>query len=520
MTALLHESCLGSKRHSQDVAVAVASSSGADQLSYQELFEIAGSLARDLDRHGVRPGNRLALDLPNGIAFVCALFGGLITGASVAALDPSLKASGLEQHMATLAPAAVITSVSRARRFRGIPAEAQVFVLERRGAQRFELVPLVPDQSRRAHERSPHALQAVEPPPTTPESDCLLIATSGSTSGPKFVRLSHRAALANAKMHIQSLRLSAPPRSLQILPVNYSYGLVASLIGTLSSEGTVVFAEQIDIPSICSAVALRADLCHSTPPFLRFLFENASSEQLDLIRRLRRITIGGDACPLPLRRRIAETLPDSLAYITYGLTEAGPRVATLAPDLFLEQGDSVGLALQGVELRVMRDGVPCAAGTAGNLEIRSPSLMSGYLGDVGGPNAEMVVDGWLRTSEIASVDAHGFLRILGRGDRQVKFRGRRLNPATVEACLTRHPSIVAARVRPGRVGDVERLTAQVYYRAAAEDVARLESELRLQCRRELPAYLVPDEIDLQPSPDYFLKDSFLTIRQDGANNAS
>jgi acyl-CoA synthetase (AMP-forming)/AMP-acid ligase II len=386
-----------------------------------------------------------------------------------------------------------------------------VFVLERRGARRFELAPLVPEK------RSLHVVPAVDPLAITPESDCLLIATSGSASAPKFVRLSHRAVLANTKMHVQSLGLSAPPRSLQILPVNYSYGLVASLLGTLSSEGTVLFT-QIDLPSICSAVALRADLCHSTPPFLRFLFENASSEQLDVIRRLRRITIGGDTCPLPQRRRIAETLPDSLAYITYGLTEAGPRVATLAPELFLEHGDSVGLALQGVELRVMGDGVPSAAGTAGNLEIRSPSLMSGYLEGAGGANAEMIVDGWLRTGEIASVDAGGFLRIVGRGDRQVKFRGRRVNPATVEACLARHPAIAAARVRPVRVGDVEQLTAQVYHRGAA-DVARLEAELRLLCRRELPAYLVPDEIDLQPSPDYFLKDSFLTIRQDGAKNA-
>jgi acyl-coenzyme A synthetase/AMP-(fatty) acid ligase len=184
--------------------------------------------------------------------------------------------------------------------------------------------------------------------------------------------------------------------------------------------------------------------------------------------------------------------------VTYGLTEAGPRVTTLPSEQFLERAGSVGLPIRGVELDVRReDGRSCRPGEIGVLVVRTPSLMTGYLGS----DADVAPHGWLTTGDLAARDAEGFVTLAGRADRQTKIRGRRVNPAMVERCLESHPGVVCAQVVVDAAA--ERLVATAHVRPGSPTT--LECELGAHCRRNLPDALVPARIEVIAEDAFYFK---------------
>ena len=119
-------------------------------------------------------------------------------------------------------------------------------------------------------------------------------------------------------------------------------------------------------------------------------------------------------------------------FVTYGLSEAGPRVATLLPSDFQRRPESVGRPLPGVEAKVVdAEGRPRAAGEEGELVLRTPSVMSGYFGDEG-QTAAVLRDGWLLTGDVVRMDEDGFIFIVGRKSREFKINGKKVPPRPIE----------------------------------------------------------------------------------------
>jgi acyl-CoA synthetase (AMP-forming)/AMP-acid ligase II len=304
--------------------------------------------------------------------------------------------------------------------------------------------------------------------------------------------------------HLESLGLTRPYVALQALGANYSYGLIASFLSTLWRGGTVVVPRFLDRRHIVDAtVEGGANVCLGTPALLRLLTESTSAQDLEALSRLEIIGIGGDHCPLHRRRSFASALPRARFFVTYGLTEAGPRVSTLQPEEFLVRGQSVGRPLRGVQLEVRGpEGRLCAPGELGTLFVRTPSLMSGYLvaGDSQPPPAP-APNSWYETGDLAALDVDGYLSLHGRQDRQTKFRGRRFNPAVVERCLESHPSVVSAQVLVDPAA--ERLVATARVRPGSEGT--LTQELLALCRRNLPNALVPTGIECVADEGLYFK---------------
>jgi feruloyl-CoA synthase len=478
--------------HVEDTGVAV---------TYGALRAIVDRLARELAVHGVRAGGRVALFLPGGVAFASALIAAMRAGASVLPLDLTSRGAHLSECLAAASPAAVITSPSLATRLAGsLPAGTRVLVQE--------IDPGCPErcgiEGLGTDGANGHALHAVPEAPVHDSADALLVATSGTTGTPKIVRLGHRALQQNISAHLDSLGLAFPFVSLQVLPLNYSYGLVASFLGTLWAGGTVVLPRGTDRAAIMAALReSAAQVVFGTPALFRLLVERADEGDRQALSQLQLVGIGGDRCPVHLRRELAATFRSARCCATYGLTECGPRVTTLPHAAFLERGESVGLPLRGVELDVRRPaGGRCRPGEIGDLHVRTPSLMSGYLGD-GAHASSVTADGWFTTGDLASVDEDGYLFVHGRSDRVVKFRGRRFNPAVVERCLEAHPRVVAAQVCIGAGRAPERLQAIVRVRPGFEPA--LEQALVALCRRNLPNAFVPNELTLVADEGVFFK---------------
>jgi acyl-CoA synthetase (AMP-forming)/AMP-acid ligase II len=200
---------------------------------------------------------------------------------------------------------------------------------------------------------------------------------------------------------------------------------------------------------------------------------------------------------------ISSRLPSARPYITYGLTEAGPRVSTL-PHRFVKQfPESVGLPLRGVEISILDErGRTRAPREPGEIVVRTPSLMSGYFGDPARTRS-VIRNGLCHTGDIGYVDQRGLLYCLGRKDRQFKFGGRIVNPSVIEQSIASHPLVREVTVAKTESGREERICARVKTREPSNE--NLAEELKKLCRRRMPSHLVPGEFRFEQEDHYYHK---------------
>lgn len=504
MDGFLHTSCF---RPERAASTALRLPGLGLSVSYAGLAAAVSGMAALLREGGVRRGARIALAMAPSLEFAAALLAGSRLGAAVAPIDISLRGLSLEDALARLAPDAVIAAPAAMTR---LPERCAPMVVACKsvaapepaivgsslvdGADRPFHIAAIPDGADGAAAAIADGVDA--------QDDVLLIATSGSTGQSKFVRLGHRGTLFNMAGHLASLGLTAPFTALQALGGNYSYGLIPSFLAPLTIGGTVVVPANSAARTLRDTIAAeRPSVCLATPALIEHLIDTCPADDRAVLDTLQKLGIGGDACSEQLRRKIGRAMPTVAPYITYGATEAGPRIATLPPEHFLTRPASVGLPLADVAIKVTdATGRPVAAGATGRLAVRTPSRMNGYLG-VADP-AEG--DDWLWTGDVASLAEDGYLTVHGRAGRAFKHRGRLLDPSQIEAVLARYPDVILAWVEPISSGDD--LRAVVHYRPGADRDKDLVKKLFRHCRCNLPGRLVPQEIVTVPEDDaYFFK---------------
>lgn len=472
---------------------------------YLELATAVDAMARLLVDSGLGRGTRIALAAPPSLEFAVALLAGVRIGAAIAPLDISLRGISLNSTLESLAPDGIIGGHRVLTRF--ADDSARVVVACETVAD--NVAAIVGNVVSPAANRPFHIVAApgggssvaAITPGCKSTDDALLVSTSGSTGTPKFVRLGHAGTLFNIREHLRSFGLTGPFRALQALNSNYSYGLISSFLAPLTTGATIVLPRHSDAAALRAAIAEeQPEVCLMTPALIEYLLDTCPDDELALLSSLEKLGIGGDTCREQLRRKIARKLPNVKPYITYGTTEAGPRIATLPPDQFLVRPSSVGVPLAGVEIEVTdAHGLPVAAGAPGALRVRTPSRMNGYLGVPG----RAASGDWLDTGDIGAMDADGYLTVFGRAGRAFKHRGRLLDPTLIESVLTQFPGVIAARVQATESGQGLRATVHCHPESAGGDFVEF---LRRHCRRNLPSRLVPHEIvTVAESGAYFFK---------------
>ncbi|PCE33691.1 hypothetical protein BZL54_04085 [Burkholderia ubonensis subsp. mesacidophila] len=320
--------------------------------------------------------------------------------------------------------------------------------------------------------------------------DVLLLTTGTSGSQTACVHSVDTLAC-NAGMTNRTLNITAADRQLVVLPMYHTYGLVTQSIGAMISGCEL----KIDGPPFNAkryAEVIRDEritVSGITPTIARDLLAKDA-----VLPPLRSLSIGGDRMT---REDVASLLGKPFInelYVTYGLTEAGPRVSVLpAHDSSPETYDSVGRAFDGVETKIV---APNAEGV-GQLLVKTPSVCRRKVG-ANIARQPTTDDGFLETGDLFTKDARGYLRYVARKSDILIIKGEKLNARSVDRVAQQHPDIEFARTIEG---DENSLVTLVW---AKDDKALDLDEIRKFMKASLRLHEVPDRL-IQKRPDDFHK---------------
>lgn len=269
----------------------------------------------------------------------------------------------------------------------------------------------------------------------TPGDVALLLSSSGTTGLPKVVQLSHRAVVSNLCQTAEVFPYEEGERVLGLAPFFHSMGLIVVLLHALASGATVVTLPQFDPEAMLGAIERHGvSQLLAAPPVVKFLAGSPLVDRYD-ISSLKVVGSGGASAGADLTRAASERLDCTVAE-GYGITEFGPMVA-IPPFVTGEiRHGSVGILMPGTEGQIVD----------GEVWVRGPQVMSGYLGNPEATAATVDADGWLHTGDLGRFDEDGYLFLGDRLKELIKVKGFQVAPAELEAVLCSHPAVADAAV--------------------------------------------------------------------------
>ena len=404
-------------------------------LTFAELDTRACALADALTARGVKAGDCVALSIGNHRAFAIALLAGWKIAATVAPLDKLLKDDERGGILADLLPALLLD-------------ETCVDALESAAAGR-----------------------------PSEDGGALILYTSGSTGRPKGALLSHTA----LELAIESwagpvMALSQADVVLATLPLAHSFGLNGALLAPLLVGATVALVDRFAPDRVLDAIRRhRVTVFPGVATMFRRLLDAPELADADLGSV--RIAVSGAApCPWELAE-LWRSRTGIRIVRGYGMTELFRPISYQAADP-TESPDSIGWPVPGVEIRIVDD----------ELWIKSPSAMDAYV-NAPDETREVLVDGWFRTGDLATVSAEGLVTIVGRKRERILRGGYSVFPPEVEAVLLTHPAVAEAAVLAVPHPELgEEVAAFV---ALRPDSRATPDELVAHCRERLATFKYP-----------------------------
>jgi len=334
----------------------------------------------------------------------------------------------------------------------------------------------------------------VEPVDVGPDDLQRLMYTSGTTSRPKGVRITHGNVQAKNLAHIVHFGLTAADTTLVCGPLYHVGGLDMPALGVLYSGGNVVLQRKFDPEGVLRAIQEhRVTNAWLAPAMVNAVLEVPDRESYDT-KSVRFVLGGGEKTPEPVLRRIMNAFPNAWFADAYGLTETVSGDTFLDREHALSKLGSVGRPVPHTRVRIVDDtGTEVQAGELGEITLRGPKVFAGYWRDEKA-TAAALRDGWFHTGDIGHVDEDGFLFIDDRKKDMIVSGGENIATPEVERVLYEHPAVLEAAVvglTHPRWGEVPR--AFVVFRPGAGAGA---DELREFCLGRLAKFKVPVRFDV------------------------
>ena len=415
-------------------AIALSAPGGGVPLRYGTLHALILRTTETLNRLGIGRGDRVAIVLPNSPEMAAA-FVAVASACTAAPLNMAYRADEFAFYLDDLQAKALIVAQGS-----DTPALA---VAHRLGIRVLEL------QALPAQGTGDFELLAGDATATTPAAGglaqaqdvALILHTSGTTSRPKIVPLSHRNVCASARNISATLQLTAADRELHVMPLFHIHGLIAGVLAPMA-VGSQIFCTPgfnalkffgwmkecrptwyTAVPTMHQAILSRAagnrELIDTHP--LRFIRSSSSSMPPQVIAEL-------------------ESVFNAPLIESYGMTEAAHQMASSPLPPARRVPGSVGLAA-GPEIAIMDpQGNLLDAGTTGEIVIRGDNLTAGYENNPAA-NAEAFVNGWFRTGDQGVLDADGYLSLTGRLKEIINRGGEKISPREVDEVLMDHPAV-------------------------------------------------------------------------------
>jgi len=482
------------------------------EVSYSELGRQVGLAAEGLRLLGVRPGDRVALVLPNCPEHIIAFYAVLRLGAVVVEHNPLYTPTEMSHqfgdHGATVAiawdrMATTITALPRVEHVVAVDITASMpwtkrialrLPVARLRALRAQLTGSAPGTTPWSDVVRHGPLDPSTPGPTVDDLAAIQY-TSGTTGTPKGAMLSHGNLMANAAQGRAWVPGLTPGQEVvyAVLPMFHAYGLTLCLTFAMSMGARLVLFPRFDVDLVLAAAKKHPPtFLPAVPPIYERLASAARERGIDLTAT--RFAISG-AMALPRETlELWEDVTGGLLVEGYGLTETSP-VALGNPIGSDRRPGAVGVPFPSTDIRVVDPDDPTRdrdPGERGELLIRGPQVFGGYWGRPEETAAALLDGGWFRTGDIVVVDPDGFVSVVDRIKEIIITGGFNVMPSEVEAVLRTIPGITDAAVvglpkRDGSEDVVAAVTTEPGVELAVEDV-------RARCRADLAAYKVPRRV--------------------------
>jgi len=494
---------------------------GADFLgrrtSYRRLWRDVRHFARGLQQAGFGKGTRLGLLLPNCPYYLIAFYGGLLAGCTVVNFNPLYTAREIARQAADSATEIMVTLdlkvlADKAAPLLGQGAMRHLVICPMASALPWPKSLLFRLFKRRERAVLPEGAGVIgysrllrndgRPAPVATAADDIAVLqyTGGTTGIPKGAMLSHGAIAANVA---QSAAWFTPARpgqetTLAVLPFFHVFAMTVLLNLSVRIGATIVMMPRFDLVGMLKTIAARRPSYLAAVPTIFAAMNNHHDIGKYDLSSLRMCITGGAPLPLDVKQRF-EAMTGCVLVEGYGLTEAAP-VTHANPLEGLNKSGSIGLPLPGTEIRFVdledRDR-EVAPGERGELCIRGPQLMSGYLNQPE-ETAQTLRGGWLHTADVGYIDEDGYTYIVDRIKDLILAGGYNVYPRVVEEAVYLHPAVeecVVAGVPDAYRGE----TVKAYVKLREGE--RLEAaELREFLKDKLSPIEMPKQVEFRAEP--------------------
>jgi len=336
-------------------------------------------------------------------------------------------------------------------------------------------------------------------PRVTPDDVVLVMYSSGTTGHPKGVMLSQRNMLEHTVNAHEGLVFEDDDISLVAMPLFHVGGSSYVLFGVHDGIPSIMTRDP-DGPSLAGAIMAGANRTFLVPAVLAQVLQSGE-QAVAVFGKLKTYMYGASPMPLPLLRAAMQAWPETDFIQVYGLTEVAGVATHLMPDAHRDTSHperlvSAGQPIPGMELKIVDptslDELP--VGEHGEIWLRTPQLMKGFLGKPEATADVVRSDGWFRTGDVGKVDDEGFLFVEDRIKDMIISGGENIYSPEIERVLAEHPSVMEVAiigVPHERWGETVKAVVSL-----KPDTTATEEELIAYCREHLAAYKCPTSVDI------------------------
>ncbi len=452
-------------------------------LSFDGLRALIGETVASLNSFGVGRGDRVAIVLPNGPEMATA-FVAIAAGATAAPLNPAYRADEFEFYMSDLNTKALVVE-------KGSTSPA-VEIGRKLGVLMIELHP-TPENGAGSFTLTCNTAHAAPARPgfAAPEDTALILHTSGTTSRPKIVPLSHLNVSTSAQNIARTLEFTSGDRGLNIMPLFHIHGLIAGLLAPLSRGSSVFCTPGFNALKFFGWLQESASTWYTAVPTMHQTIITRAAQNKDIIAKypLRFLRSSSSSMPPQVIGEL-EAVFGSPLIEAYGMTEASHQMAS-NPLKGVRKPGSVGLAA-GPEVAIMGEGGELLPpNQIGEIVIRGGNVTAGYENNPKA-NGEAFTNGWFRTGDQGVMDDERYISLTGRLKEIINRGGEKVSPREVDDILMDHPcvqQIVTFAMPHDKFG--EEVAAAVVLREGKEAT---EKELRDFAGTRLAPFKVPRKI--------------------------
>jgi len=480
--------------------------------SYREFQKQVDRLATGLIALGIEPGDRVGIWGPNSYEWILTQFATAKIGAIMVCINPAYRLFELEFVLNKVECKAIISAEKfksseylgmlnalapeisscepgylRAEKLPHLTSVIRMGDAQSPGMFNFEEVCSLGNQS--AHERLAAIAATLGP------DDAINIQfTSGTTGNPKGATLTHCNILNNGYYAGQSMGFTPNDTLCMPVPLYHCFGMVLGVLACVTTGATIVLPSPVYDP-VSTLAAVQDEQCtalHGVPTMFVTELDHPEFSTFD-VSTLRTGIIAGAPCPEELMKRIIGDMHMENVLIGYGQTELSPvNHMTLPEDSLENRTQTVGRPIPYVEVKIVdENGRVVPVGDQGEICTRGYSVMLGYWGDAD-KTAETIVNGWLHSGDLGTMNEHGYVRITGRIKDMIIRGGENIYPREIEEFLFTHPQI--SEVQVFGVEDPKMGEDVCAWIQLKEGQTATEEQIREFCKGQISHFKIPRHV--------------------------